>query len=724
MPTPDNCPRCRTPISVDSPQGFCPACLLRVALGDTPVPAGAVRVAAGAGAMDDREAAQVGPGTVEFREIGTADLTSAADTLAHGIRPADDTPENTPRPMPVGPAGSPLTLPHDGTWQAGEGTADDFGPSTADFRPAPAHTTHRGPPGYQVLGELGRGGMGAVYKARQLALDRVVALKVIQGIGLTDPRVLERFAAEARALGRLKHPNIVQVYDVGEDSGWPFYSLEYVPGGSLASRLRASGPLDPRVAADLIRALARAVGAAHTAGFLHRDIKPANVLLAEADEPKTGATGGGSAIIPKLTDFGLVKWLDESDGLTGTGSVMGTPSYMAPEQAAGRNREVGPRTDVYALGATLYETLTGEPPFWADTPVAIVASVVRDDPVRPVVKRPGLSAELEAICLKCLEKAPGSRYPSADALADDLGRWLRGESTLARPLGRVRRLWRRAKRQRVAAAAVCGALLAAGGAFAAAQYLGPEPEVVEVTPDPDAKLKEIQRELAAGKRVVLIGPTGLPRWHRWALAPATLGESQEVHDHTCGLQTMEWSLLELVQDPGSEHYRFTAEVRHDRGWNLDTMTTGVGLYFGYNHSADVRLEAHRLVWVALSEIREKPIKGLPNPLPHGLNLRHAVLNWGDKWHEPILQEAGEDGLLPFIPKQEHPRPWRTIVVTVTPSEVRVEMPQECPGRVVSKTWDKLQLSSGPPITPQSPLGICAASSLVSVRNVILEPLQP
>jgi serine/threonine-protein kinase len=285
----------------------------------------------------------------------------------------------------------------------------------------------------------------------------------------------------------------------------------------------------------------------------------------------------------------------------------------------------------------------------------------------------------------------------------------------------VKRLWRRVKRRRWAVAAVGAVVLAASGAFAAASYLGPEPERVFLVPDPDARLKEIQAELATGKSVTLIGPTGLPRWHRWALAPATLGESLEVRDHTCGLQTMERSLLELVQDPGTDRYRLTAEVRHDRSPVLRIAATapGVGAYFGYRYSGDADREEHRFFSVDLSEYPiNRPASSAPNP--RGARWRYAVSIREDNVSMPRRHEVN----LGFFPVEApaQPMPWRTIVVTVTPTAVRVEMPLEPDGEAVTKTWEQVRRMTGQVITPRSPLGIYASSSLVSVRNVILEPL--
>jgi WD40 repeat protein len=282
-------------------------------------------------------------------------------------------------------------------------------------------------PGYEILGELGRGGMGVVYQARQTRLRRLVALKMILTGGHAAAVDRERFRAEAESIAQLQHPNIVQIYEVGELDGLPFFSLEYCAGGSLDSRL-AKAPLPPRPAAALLETLSRAVDAAHQQGIVHRDLKPGNVLLT-ADET------------PKITDFGLAKKLDVA-GLTATGTVMGTPSYMAPEQADGRGERIGPATDVYALGAILYACLTGRPPFRAPVAIDTLLQVMKAEPVPPSRLQPHLLRDLETICLKCLEKDPGRRYPTASALADDLRRFQAGEPIEARPVGRAERGWR------------------------------------------------------------------------------------------------------------------------------------------------------------------------------------------------------------------------------------------------------------------------------------------
>src|SRR5262249_45525567 len=260
--------------------------------------------------------------------------------------------------------------------------------------------------------------MGVVYEALQCRANRVVALKTIRGDADLQPEQLERFRVEVQAAARLRHPNIVKVYEVGEVGGRPYFSLELLPGGSLHERL-AAAPMAPRPAAELLAALARAVDAAHSAGIVHRDLKPANVLF---DAEGT----------PYVTDFGLAKRLGAEDSQTVTGQVMGTPSYMAPEQASGNIREVGPAADIYALGAILYEMLTARPPFKGATPAGTVRWVTPRAPPSPSRLQPRVPRDLETVCLKCLRKEPGRRYATAGELADDLQRFLDGQPVRAR----------------------------------------------------------------------------------------------------------------------------------------------------------------------------------------------------------------------------------------------------------------------------------------------------
>jgi eukaryotic-like serine/threonine-protein kinase len=309
-------------------------------------------------------------------------------------------------------------------------------------------------PGYEVLGELGRGGMGVVYRAWQVTLGRLVALKLIRDGALAGPQQRARFRIETDAAARMQHANIVAIYDVGEHQGRPYFAMELVEGPSLEQSL-AGKPQPAAEAALLLRVLAVAIGHAHAQNVVHRDLKPANILLDRGEgrgardekEVPTSLAPNPSPLIPKITDFGLAKRLDsESTAWTQEGAVVGTAGYMAPEQAAGGGHAIGPAADIYALGAILYELLTGRPPFVTDSWQQTLEQVRRDEPVPPSRLRPDLPPELETICLQCLEKEPARRYGSASDLADDLGRFLDGKPVTAVPLSAAERLARLAAR--------------------------------------------------------------------------------------------------------------------------------------------------------------------------------------------------------------------------------------------------------------------------------------
>ncbi len=337
-----------------------------------------------------------------------------------------------------------------------EGGSTD--PATFDFEPADVHGTqsrsdfrqglarprlsHSLPncpriPGYDILQQLGEGGMGVVYRARQVGLNRLVALKMIRGGSQVRPDHRARFSIEAEAVARLRHPNILQIYDFGEADGMPFVSLELLEGGSLADRLDGT-PQPARSSAELIQTLAIAIVAAHQAGIIHRDLKPSNVLF---DEEGT----------LKVTDFGLAKRMESDDHQTESGQIMGSPSYMAPEQARGHTRDVSTAADVYALGAILYEMLTGRPPFKGESPIETIRQVIDDEPVPPSRLVPRVARDLETICLKCLQKESNKRYNSAHAFAEDLNRFLNGIPIKARPTPLWERAAKWARRHRIAA---------------------------------------------------------------------------------------------------------------------------------------------------------------------------------------------------------------------------------------------------------------------------------
>jgi hypothetical protein len=270
---------------------------------------------------------------------------------------------------------------------------------------------------YELIRELARGGMGVVYEARHVSLNRVVAIKMILSAHLASDADVRRFYVEAKAAANLDHPNIVPIYEVGEHEGQHYFSMKLIKGGNLSDRI-GNFASNPEGVARLVATVARAVDLAHHKGIVHRDLKPANILIDEAGQPH-------------VSDFGLAKDLGSGDGLTKSGAIMGTPSYMSPEQAGATRGVIGPATDVYALGAILYELLTGRPPFRADTPLETLIQVVESEPVHPRSLNTKVSRNLETICLKCLEKTPSKRFPSAQALAEDLERFLGGERILS-----------------------------------------------------------------------------------------------------------------------------------------------------------------------------------------------------------------------------------------------------------------------------------------------------
>ena len=362
-------------------------------------------------------------------------------------------------------------------------------------------------PGYEIIGELGRGGMGVVHKARQLGLNRLVALKMILAGPNARPADLARFRREAEAVARLHHANIVQIHDIGEANGVAYFALELVEHGSLAQRLRG----DPQPIAStvkLVETLAGAIHFAHQRGVVHRDLKPANILLAAAgadEEPAPAPAAEPLATaVPKISDFGLAKRLDEQTASLQTSEIVGTPSYMAPEQASGRTHQIGPATDVYALGAVLYEMLTGRPPFKGATTLDTVLQVLHEEPVRPSGLRPNLPRDLEIICLKCLNKEPWRRYASAAALADDLQRFRKGKPILARPTGVLERGWKWAQRAPLTAALLAGMIVSVILGFAGIGWQWREAAQARDAAVEEQIAKESQRQQAEQARASAI----------------------------------------------------------------------------------------------------------------------------------------------------------------------------------------------------------------------------
>src|SRR5262245_61345936 len=386
---------------------------------------------------------------------GTAVVSVDADLAERPtrLRPRDE-PDRTANVPVSGRAGLPPAHPGHGTVIQPSAPSSDRASQKATVpnaakkeKPRPAQVKEMPTVvGYDVLGVLGRGGMGVVYKARQQGLNRLVALKMIIGGAHARPTDRGRFRQEAEAVAALQHPNIVQVYETGERDGLPFFSLEFLDGGSLQDKIKGQ-QAPPRVAAECVERLALAMQYAHDHGIVHRDLKPANILLARSDEKSTTSVGARStrtmaaaititdgAYIPKITDFGLAKRLEAESGFTGTGAILGTPSYMAPEQAEGKTHSIGTSADIYALGAILYELLTGRPPFLGTDAMDTILKVRSTDPIPPSQLQPKTPKDLETVCLKSLLKEPEKRYATAGELAADLRRFLDGQPVLARPV--------------------------------------------------------------------------------------------------------------------------------------------------------------------------------------------------------------------------------------------------------------------------------------------------
>ncbi|MEK7676531.1 MAG: serine/threonine-protein kinase [Verrucomicrobiota bacterium] len=350
--------------------------------------------------------------------------------------------------LPTGTLGNrcPRCLLQFGLEAAAGREAPAQGP-TPTGRPEPSLGLLRRFGDYELLEEIARGGMGVVYKARQVSLDRLVAVKMILAGEFATPQFVQRFRTEASAAAVLHHPNIVAIHEVGVHAGQHYFSMDFVEGPSLAA-LVGHQPLPARRAAQYLKTIAEAIHYAHEQGILHRDLKPSNVLIDASDQPR-------------ITDFGLAKRLEGETSLTLSGQMVGSPNFMPPEQATAKHGKVGRYSDVYALGGILYHLLTARPPFQTDLLEVIVSQVLTAEPVSPRMLIPTVPRDLETICLKCLEKEPSRRYATAQALADELGRFLREEPILARPVSRPEKVWRWCRRKPALATALGAVVLVA-----------------------------------------------------------------------------------------------------------------------------------------------------------------------------------------------------------------------------------------------------------------------
>jgi len=570
---------------------------------------------------------------------------------------------------------------------------------------------------HEILKEIDRGGMGVVYRARDLVLDRVVALKVIRSGAFASDDEVRRFYQEARAAAQLRHPNIVPIYGMGMYEQQHCFTMALFPRGSLAEHLLEYRE-DVRAAAALLVKVARAVQAAHEHGIIHRDLKPGNILLDERGEPV-------------VSDFGLAKRQDVSAVLTLPAHPVGTPAYMAPEQA--RCEAATAASDIWSLGVILYELLTVRRPFSGDGCDDVKQKILHADLVSPRRLRPDLPRDLETIVLTCLEKEPKRRYPSAAALADDLERWLRGEPIQARPEPRWQRL-RRQFRRRVGMKGVMmmlvGVLLlvsGAAGVWTLFVYLSP---AAKVQRSQEQVLASLQRELAEGKSVTLVGPVGPPKWYRWR---TQMGRAPLPVRHKSPLKLESGArllLLELLPDPQHVSYRFSAEVQPYPQTAQNPMQ--IGLYFAYEELATpTGLEQcfglFRLV-VENSVVTEAELF-LMGYYEQDANEKNVI------YEIPLLFKR-RSGFFPNVPPPPAANlkemPWRRIEVHVTPIEVKAFCDECLMGhyfvanmqKKIAKAWRATHPATFPlPTFPlRGGLGLYVVNGPVNCRNVVVEPI--
>ena len=565
------------------------------------------------------------------------------------------TPDPTGSPSPHGAPDSASS--HDSTPSAEPGLGQTpsrvdrsiLEPTVAEHdSPSPATGSPRTVGKYVILDEVQAGGMGVVYQARDPELNRTVALKMIKAGHLATAEEVARFRLEAQAAARLDHPHIVPVYEIGQHEGCLYFTMAFAAGGSLAQH-QGRFVADPRAAVALLEKVARAVHCAHRRNILHRDLKPANILLDEHGNPW-------------VSDFGLAKLVDASLDLTQPGQAIGTPAYMAPEQASGATDRLSPRTDVWALGVILYELLTGQRPFTGKTREERVRQVLTADPPPPRAGGRPLDRGLEAVVLKCLEKAPSRRYASAEDLADDLGRWLRGEPVLARPPSWPVRTWRTARRWRPLAVrlAVAAALLALL-ALAWRGWSLSRPQEEPEDPRQQEALRTLLDRMHQGKPLTLIPDSGGPAWSRWQPRRGDARTSLDrdgVFRVEAGKQV---ALLELLPD-APRRYVLRARVQH-----CDSRPSGeVGIYFAHGKVGAKGGTVHWLFRLAFNDRVLAGVQANPGgPLENEVRLT-LPLFWDRagtfRQHLPDSCSAGR-----FVPAGEAgPMPWRQLTVKVTP----------------------------------------------------------
>jgi serine/threonine protein kinase len=643
------------------------------------------------------------------------------------LPPPSSAPANGPAQQKMGPpaAEQPTTLPMHGGTLLGPG--GDAGRSVGN---------------YELLEMIGHGGMGVVYKAWQLTAKRFVALKMIRAGRFASADDVRRFYNEVEAAGNLDHPHIVPIYEVGEHQGQPYFSMKLFEAGSLTGHLPRLAK-DLHAAGQLLAMVARAVHHAHLRGILHRDLKPGNILLDAQGQPQ-------------VTDFGLAKRLEKpgepgiprpeaaGDSVPGaseqgTGPTTestavetppaglvpsgfaGTPSYTAPEQAAGRKGVLTTAADVYSLGAILYRILTGRPPFQATTSAETRRQVQELQPQRPRAINPRVDRNLEAVCLKCLEKDPAKRYASAEALAEDLQRWLRREPVLARRPPWPMRVWRTVRRHAlpVTAAALCG--------FAVAAVL-----LYSYFTDPERPLEEMERRLARGEKVTLVEATGAPRWSRWTEGEDIVMVPPPERDKPFSFAAFTYGRLKLLRSPQGARYRFSAEVRHEAGTSLSK----VGIYFAYKTLA-VGQHVERY-WCELTFADLGSLAGSfrgpqqkPDERPQYSKValilrRHAELQ------QPFENTVPTPIFKDYLDEKPTPNLWRRLAVEVTPERIRAFWRDELIGelplatlRFIGKAMPGAPAGLNPAFefAPDGALGLYVYRGEAAFRNIVVEPLK-
>lgn len=565
---------------------------------------------------------------------------------------------------------------------------------------------------YRDLKYIDRGGMGLVFRAVQKNANRVVAIKMMNAIAQSDERQERRFRTEAEALARLSHPGIVQVYDVGHEKGISYFAMEYVAGGTLSNRLRTGPKLSANEAAELVASVASALAAAHGVGIIHRDIKPSNILLTEVGRPK-------------LTDFGLAALADAETKYTQSGALIGTPSYMSPEQASGRFRDITVRSDVYSLGATLYETLTGRPPFNSDSPVTTAVKVMNQQVTPPRTIDPTIPKALERICLKCLEKNPLDRYKNAADLANDLSRFLRGETITAVPATLFQRTKRYVREHKRSVAAML-LLIACATAF------GMLPESPE-----KKQYKTLQNYRVYEQSLDALG---IPEVYKWKSASSKI---TKLGPKEYGFQTLGRSFLEICPDSVVDEFEFSGELKHIDIKNFNFSC--IGFYICPYQQDIIEYPVNRIFLVYYSDFY-KDVQGKIidiNMSQRAFGQTKLIYNQSIKGQDFASAELAQNTVQREI-FETGLNSWRWFKMTVRKEKITIEMGDDRSTRSNKNDFDiKVSDFDKPgakfpdqinahfggddsvfkPWTTRSSMGFYAEDTTIGIRNIKITPLR-